>query len=55
MKILTCKGCQIYTLKQNCPKCGKKTQTIKPAKFSPEDRFGKYRRKAKNELQHKTD
>jgi len=50
MKISKCNKCNIYTLKPECPKCKAKTISIKPAKFSPEDKYGKYRRKAKNEL-----
>jgi rRNA maturation protein Nop10 len=29
--------------------CGKKTSNPKPAKFSPEDKYGKYRRIAKKQ------
>ena len=36
-----------YTLGETCPKCGKPTAEAGPAKYSPEDRFGKYRRKLK--------
>jgi len=53
MKISKCEKCNIYTLKQECPKCKTKTISIKPAKFSPEDKYGKYRRKAKHELQNR--
>ncbi len=50
MKIVRCAKCNVYTLKSRCPKCKTKTIGIKPAKFSPEDKYGKWRRKAKNEL-----
>ncbi|MEA3200762.1 MAG: Nucleolar RNA-binding protein Nop10p family [Thermoplasmata archaeon] len=36
-----------YTLKAACPACGKATAQPGPAKFSPEDRYGAYRRKLK--------
>ena len=36
-----------YTLKEKCPACGKPTATAGPAKYSPEDRYGKYRRQLK--------
>ncbi|MBI1971884.1 MAG: nucleolar RNA-binding Nop10p family protein [Candidatus Aenigmarchaeota archaeon] len=36
----------LYTLKETCPKCGSKTRSVHPMKFSPEDRYGKYRRAA---------
>ncbi|MFH1972920.1 MAG: RNA-protein complex protein Nop10 [archaeon] len=50
-KILFCKKCQKYTLKDKCPNCGEKTITSKPAKFSPEDKYGKYRRQYKKQQQ----
>ncbi|MEK6856768.1 MAG: RNA-protein complex protein Nop10 [Nanoarchaeota archaeon] len=43
-EIFKCQKCNAYTLKDNCPKCNHKTISPKPAKFSPEDKFGKYRR-----------
>jgi H/ACA ribonucleoprotein complex subunit 3 len=36
-------------MKDKCPKCGVKTQTVIPPKYSPEDRMGKYRRIAKKQ------
>tara|TARA_Y100000031_G_C7917534_1_gene246722 strand:+ start:193 stop:366 length:174 start_codon:yes stop_codon:yes gene_type:complete len=44
--ILKCGKCSKYTLKDKCS-CGGKAITPKPAKFSPEDKYGSYRRKAK--------
>lgn len=50
-EILLCKKCDIYTLKKNCQNCNNITVTPKPAKFSLEDRYLKYRLLAKkNEL-----
>jgi len=46
-KIFFCKRCKIYTLEKNCPKCNFKTENPKPAKYSPEDKYGKWRRLAK--------
>ena len=46
-QILFCSQCQIYTLKENCPNCNKKSITQKPAKFSIEDKYLKYRLIAK--------
>lgn len=46
-EILYCNACKTYTLKQSCPKCSSKTLSQKPAKYSPEDKWGKYRRIAK--------
>lgn len=36
-------------MKENCPVCGAKTIIPKPAKYSPEDKTGKYRLQAKIE------
>ncbi|MBI2651002.1 ribosome biogenesis protein [Candidatus Woesearchaeota archaeon] len=44
--ILKCESCGRYTMKEACL-CGKKALTPKPAKFSIEDKYGNYRRKAK--------
>jgi H/ACA ribonucleoprotein complex subunit 3 len=49
MKILYCKKCRIYTLKDSCKKCGGATINPKPARFSPPDPYGRYRRKLKME------
>lgn len=43
-KILKCPACGRYTLKAACPVCCTPTTITKPAKFSPEDPYGKYRR-----------
>jgi|TARA_Y100000310_G_scaffold329359_1_gene399039 H/ACA ribonucleoprotein complex subunit 3 len=44
--ILKCTNCGKYTMKDVCA-CGGKALTPKPAKFSIEDKYGSYRRKAK--------
>ena len=44
--ILKCEECEKYTMKDVCA-CGRKAITPKPAKFSIEDKYGSYRRKAK--------
>ncbi|RLE55143.1 MAG: RNA-protein complex protein Nop10 [Thermoprotei archaeon] len=39
-----CEVCGAYTLSQDkCPKCGGPVRTPHPPKFSPDDRFAKYR------------
>ena len=45
--LLYCNKCNIYTLDNICNKCGGKTQLKNPPRFSPEDPYGKYRRKLK--------
>ena len=44
--ILRCRECGKYTLKDKCS-CGGKAIDPRPAKFSVEDKWGKYRRIAK--------
>ncbi|MEM2900795.1 MAG: RNA-protein complex protein Nop10 [Thermoplasmata archaeon] len=43
--IRKCKKCKNYTLKNTCPKCGTETSVSIPARFSPEDHYGEYRRR----------
>ncbi len=45
-----CKKCRIYTLKDKCPNCTLPTSSPHPPRFSPEDTYGKYRRKLKLEI-----
>ncbi len=48
MKLLRyCPNCGRYTLEEVCPVCGGKTVLAHPPKYSPEDKYGEYRRKAK--------
>lgn len=42
-----CGTCGEYTLQDTCPSCGAPAHPNKPAKFSPEDHHGAYRRKLK--------
>jgi H/ACA ribonucleoprotein complex subunit 3 len=45
-----CLECERYTLKKDlCPYCGGKLSIPYPPKFSPEDKYGEYRRKYKME------
>jgi H/ACA ribonucleoprotein complex subunit 3 len=48
--ILKCPKCGQYTMKDACPTCGEKAVIPRPPKYSPEDKFGDYRRKAKKML-----
>lgn len=41
-----CKECGIYSTKDVCPKCGNPTSTALPPRYSPDDRYGEYRRKS---------
>ncbi|HLC72345.1 MAG TPA: nucleolar RNA-binding Nop10p family protein [Candidatus Nanoarchaeia archaeon] len=48
-EILRCPACQNYTVQSACPKCKESCISTKPAKFSIEDKWGKYRRIAKEQ------
>ncbi|MCK4937404.1 MAG: RNA-protein complex protein Nop10 [Methanosarcinales archaeon] len=39
-----CAQCSNYTLKDSCPLCSGSAINPRPARFSLEDRYGKYRR-----------
>ncbi|MBI5797648.1 ribosome biogenesis protein [Candidatus Woesearchaeota archaeon] len=47
--ILYCSHCKSYTMETLCKMCGAVTLSTKPAKFSIEDKWGKYRRVYKEE------
>ncbi|MEK6869412.1 MAG: RNA-protein complex protein Nop10 [Nanoarchaeota archaeon] len=47
--IMKCQKCHKYTMNDTC-ECSGKTLTPKPAKFSIEDKYAQYRRKAKLEI-----
>ena len=38
-----CANCNRFTLKDECPNCKTKTVTAHPAKFSPDDKYARYR------------
>lgn len=40
-----CRACDRYTLAEQCPVCGGPTRSPHPARFSPNDRWGVYRRR----------
>ena len=42
-----CKSCKLYTLDAVCNKCKERTISKNPPRFSPQDRYGEYRRKLK--------
>ncbi|NHJ12271.1 MAG: RNA-protein complex protein Nop10 [Candidatus Thorarchaeota archaeon] len=47
-RLQKCTECGTYTLNEElCPKCGNPVSTPHPPKYSPQDRYGEYRRKAK--------
>lgn len=46
-RIRKCPNCRRYTIKDMCPRCGTKTVTPHPHRFSPEDKYVEYRVKMK--------
>ena len=38
-----CIDCKKYTLKEKCSKCGHETTTVHPGKYSPDDKYARYR------------
>ncbi|MDE1829705.1 MAG: RNA-protein complex protein Nop10 [Thaumarchaeota archaeon] len=38
-----CDKCKRYTLKDTCPKCGNSTKSVHPGKYSPDDKYARYR------------
>ncbi len=53
----TCRQCMAYTMRETCPRCNAPTERAIPPKWSPEDKYAKYRRiikKEKRGAQHAT-
>lgn len=51
-KILKCQFCNAFTMKEI--HCNKPTINPTPAKYSPEDKYGKYRRQYKKAVESKS-
>jgi H/ACA ribonucleoprotein complex subunit 3 len=51
--ILHCSHCDAYTMQETCKQCGAKTISKIPPKYSPEDKYGRYRREVKEEMRKK--
>jgi H/ACA ribonucleoprotein complex subunit 3 len=47
--ILKCLSCNKYTLESTCSQCNNPAVIPKPPKYSPEDKYGDYRRQIKRE------
>lgn len=51
-----CVKCGRYTLKKDkCPYCGGNVKIPHPAKFSPDDKYAKYRRMLKEKVEIEKD
>ncbi len=53
MKMKKCRSCGEYTIQLTCPYCESKVGEIYPPKYSPEDKYGKYRRLLKKQMMTK--
>ena len=53
-EILQCTVCREFTLKEIC-KCGGSAISIKPPKYSPDYKYGGYRREVKESERKKQD
>jgi H/ACA ribonucleoprotein complex subunit 3 len=53
--LFLCKSCNKYTLNSLCPTCQEETENPAPPRFSPEDKYGKYRRILRKETQKNID
>lgn len=42
-----CRECLTYTLRETCTSCGTRTSLAHPAKFSPDDKYKRYRLSAR--------
>ncbi|MBS3135452.1 ribosome biogenesis protein [Candidatus Woesearchaeota archaeon] len=51
--IYLCHKCNVFTMSELCTKCGSKASTLKPPKYSPEDKYAGYRRQAMQEEREK--
>ena len=52
--ILKCPNCHSYGITEECT-CGHKRIEPKPPKYSPEDKYGRYRREAKKLVEDKVE
>jgi H/ACA ribonucleoprotein complex subunit 3 len=50
--MLKCRSCGHYTMQETCPHCGGEAISSLPPKYSPHDKYAKYRRQAKEEQEH---
>ncbi len=41
--MMKCVSCHKYTMAAKCPVCGAETTTVHPARYSPDDRYARYR------------
>ena len=42
-QIRKCQKCNIYSLREKCKNCNQETKSVHPAKYSPDDKYLRYR------------
>lgn len=50
MRLRKCGACGTYTIKSVCNRCNIDSKPVGPARYSPEDPYGKYRRMMKRQM-----
>ncbi|MEA3558760.1 MAG: RNA-protein complex protein Nop10 [Candidatus Thermoplasmatota archaeon] len=43
-RIRKCRKCNLFSLRDKCPECGSTTENTFPPRYSPQDKYGRYRR-----------
>ena len=41
--LFKCRNCSKYTMEERCPRCGEPTVMAAPARYSPDDKYARYR------------
>ncbi len=49
MELYYCQTCEKYTMEQKCTTCNKPTSIPRPPKYTPDDKYTKYRAEIKIE------
>ncbi|MFW9907348.1 MAG: RNA-protein complex protein Nop10 [Candidatus Thorarchaeota archaeon] len=54
--LFKCTVCNAYTLSdKTCPECGSSVKSPAPPRYSPQDKYGEYRRRAKKKARSVSD
>lgn len=52
--MLRCTNCGRYTMSEKCPSCAGEAVTVHPARYSPDDKYARYRSPLAYESQPET-
>jgi H/ACA ribonucleoprotein complex subunit 3 len=50
MRMRRCGHCNVYTLSEKCKICGSPSNHVGPARYSPKDKYGRYRRQMREAM-----